>query len=112
MDQANAQPLARGTYRATISGVGLPGPIEERVGCRLVRLVDPASREGQSLVRTRQVSFIGPEGITLGRVDLVQARRMLELRLRSVLSDSGAAECAEAIREGLHRLRRAAPRRD
>jgi len=103
-------PLARGTFRATISGVGRPGPIEERLGWRLVRIVDPESKEGGRLLRDRQVTFIGPEGTALGRIDLDQARRMLKLRLLSVLAASGGGDGAEAIRDGLSRLRRAAPR--
>jgi hypothetical protein len=105
-----APPLARGTFRATISGVGRPGPIEERLGWRLVRIVDPASKEGGRLLRDRQVTFIGPEGTALGRVDLDQARRLLKLRLLSVLAACSGDDGAEAIRDGLVRLRRAAPR--
>jgi hypothetical protein len=100
----------RGTFRATITGVGRPGPIEERLGWRLVRIVDPASREGVTLLRGRQVTFIGPEGTTLGRVDLGQARRLLRLRLESVLAELSGDDGAEAIRDGLVRLRRAGPR--
>src|SRR5262245_6155001 len=101
---------SRGTFRATISGVGRPGPIEERLGWRLVRIVDPASREGVSLLRDRQVTVIGPEGPAFGRVDLDQARRLLRRRLESVLAERTGDEGAEAIRDGLVRLRRAGPR--
>jgi len=100
----------RGTFRATISGVGRPGPIEERLGWRLVRIVDPASREGTTLLRDRQVTFIGPEGTALGRVDLDQARRLLRDRLEAVLAERAGDDGAEAIRDGLVRLRRAALR--
>jgi hypothetical protein len=110
MDDGGVTPLARGTFRATITGVGRPGPIEERLGCRLVRIVDPASKEGATLLRDHQVTLIGPEGTALGRVNLDQARRLLELRLESVLAKLGRDDGAEAIREGLVRLRRAGPR--
>jgi len=103
-------PPARGTFRATITGIGRPGPIEERLGWRLVRIVDPESKEGAALLRTRQVTFIGPAGASLGRVDLGQARRLLRLRLQGLLADVGGDDGAEAIRDGLVRLRRAAPR--
>ena len=110
MDDGAVTPLARGTFRATITGVGRPGPIEERLGCRLVRIVDPASKEGATLLRDHQVTLIGPEGTALGRVNLDQARRLLERRLESVLAKLGGDDGAEAIREGLVRLRRAGPR--
>jgi hypothetical protein len=74
------------------------------------RTVDPESKEGGQLLRDRKVTFIGPEGTALGRVDLDQARRLLKLRLLSVLAASGGGDGAEAIRDGLVRLRRAAPR--
>jgi hypothetical protein len=109
MDEA-AAPLARGTFRATITGIGRPGPIEERLGWRLVRIVDPESKEGAALLRAGQVMLIGPQGAALGRVDLDQARRLLELRLEGLLADVGGDEGAEAIRDGLVRLRRAGPR--
>jgi hypothetical protein len=110
MDDGLDAPLARGTFRARISGVGLLGPIEERLGWRLVRIVDPGSKEGKTLVRTRQVTFIGPEGTALGRVDMHEARRLLEIRLRSALAELGRDEGAEALRDGLSRLRQPGPR--
>jgi hypothetical protein len=110
VDNGAERSLARGTFRATITGVGRPGPIEERLGCRLVRIVDPASKEGASLLREHRVTVIGPEGTTLGRVSLNQARRLLRLRLESVLAKLGSDDGAEAIRDGLVRLRRAGPR--
>jgi hypothetical protein len=98
--------FTRGTFRATITGVGRPGPIEERLGCRLVRIVDPASKEGVHLLRDRQVNVIGPEGTTLGRVDLDQARQLLKTRLEGVLATVARDDGAEAVRDGLARLRR------
>jgi hypothetical protein len=110
MLDGSAPPSARGTFRATITGVGRLGPIEERLGWRLVRIVDPASKEGATLLRDRQVVFIGPEGTALGQLDLDQAHRLLRLRLESVLASVYGGEGAEAIRDGLVRLRQAAPR--
>ena len=110
MADGAAPSLGRGTFRATISGVGRLGPIEERLGCRLVRIVDPDSKEGVTLLRDRQVTFIGPEGTPFGRVHLHQARRLLNLRLESVLAELPGDDGAEAIRDGLARLRRAGPR--
>ena len=81
MDDATTAPLLRGTFRATITGVGRPGPIEERVGRRLIRVVDPDSREGALLARSGSVLWLGPEGAALGRLDLRTVRRLLRERL-------------------------------
>jgi len=109
MSDSAVAPLARGTFRVTITGIGRPGPIEERLGRRLVRILDPESSEGAALLRAGQVLIIGPQGAALGRVDLEQARRALKLRLESLLADVGEDD-AEAIRDGLVRLRRSTPR--
>jgi hypothetical protein len=86
-------PLLRGTFRATISGVGRPGPIEERVGRRLIRVVDPSSRAGARHARAGPVTGGGPEGEALGRLDLASVRRLLHERLERRL-DAPAAELA------------------
>lgn len=86
-------PLLRGTFRATISGTGRPGPIEERVGRRLIRVVDPESREGALLARSGNVTWVGPEGQALGRLDLPSVRRLLHERLERRLG-APAAELA------------------
>lgn len=85
--------------------MGRVGPIEERVGRRLVRLVLPDSREGLVLLRSGRVSFVGPEGTCLGAKGLVEARRLLRLRLER-LAAAGVGEPADAAREGLDRLLR------
>lgn len=61
------------------------------------------------MLRDRQVNFIGPEGTALGRLDLDQARRLLRLRLENVLAEVHGDEGAEAVRDGLVRLRRTGP---
>jgi hypothetical protein len=97
------RPLARGTFRATITGVGGPGPIEERVGRRLIRVVDPDSREGASLARSGSVTWVGPEGESLGRLGLAAVRRLLHKRFERQIGAS-AGECTEVLRDGLARL--------
>ena len=57
------------------------------------------------------MTLIGPEGTALGRVDLDQARRLLSTRLEHALAELGGDDGAEAIRDGLVRLRRAGPAR-
>jgi hypothetical protein len=96
-------PLLRGTFRATISGVGRPGPIEERVGRRLIRVVDPSSREGASLARSGRILWVGPEGEALGRLDLDSVRRLLHERFERRL-DASRGEGLEILRDGLARL--------
>jgi hypothetical protein len=88
--------------RATLSGDGRPGPIEERIGRRLVRLVDPASDEGLALLRAGCVELIGPEGDLLGCLRPEEASRLLRERLERRLADPEAD--ATALREGLTRL--------
>lgn len=110
MAAASAQPLTRGTFRTTLSGVGRPGPIEERLGRRLIRIVSPDSKEGLQLLRSGCVTFLGPEGDALGCADLEAARRLLRQRLQERLSRVSGAEHAEIVRDGLARLRRGANR--
>ncbi len=94
---------ARGMRRrATLSGDGCYGPIEERIGRRLVRLVDPASEEGLRLLRSGTVEMIGPEGDPLGCLLPEEACRVLRERLERRLADPDAD--AHALREGLARL--------
>jgi hypothetical protein len=110
VDDPSALPLARGTFRATITGVGRPGPIEERLGRRLIRIVSPESKEGLDLLRSGRVVFLGPGGEALGCQGLRQARRLLRERLKSRLAELSGSESADAVRDGLLRLRRAGER--
>ena len=90
------------SLRVTLAGDGRPGPIEERIGRRLVRLLDPSSDEGIALLRSRCVELIGPEGEALGCLRPEEASRLLRARLERRLADPGAD--AAALREGLARL--------
>ena len=60
-------PIARRSpahrFRVALTGDGCPGPIEERIGRRLVRLVDPQSEEGQRLLDSEPIEWVGPDGI-------------------------------------------------
>jgi len=49
-------------FCGTLVGDGRPGPIEERIGRRLVRLVDPLSDEGVRLLAGGEVELVGPDG--------------------------------------------------
>jgi hypothetical protein len=110
VDELSAHPLARGTFRATITGVGRPGPIEERLGRRLIRIVSPESKEGLDLLRSGRVAFVGPGGEELECQGLREARRLLRQRLQMRLAALSGSENADVVRDGLVRLRRAGER--
>lgn len=95
--------------RATVSGDGSPGPIEERIGRKLVRLVDPGSAEGSQLLRAGRVELVGPGGERLGRIDVEEARRRLTQRLVERLESSEVLE-DDLLRDALYRLRASALR--
>ena len=90
--------------RATLSSDGRPGPIEQRIGRRLIRLVDPQTEEGLELLRSGDVDFVGPDGEMLGRVDPAEACRRLRKRLEKRIEDPEIEDDQEALREGLDRL--------
>jgi hypothetical protein len=90
--------------RATVSGDGRLGPIEERIGRRLIRLVDPRSEEGRSLLDAHSVDLLGPGGEHFGYVGPDEARRRLRERIEARLADPRFESDAEGLREGLRRL--------
>ena len=99
-----------GALRATLSGDGRVGPIEERIGRRLVRLVDPRSDEGRELLSAATVDLVGPGGERFGRIALDEARYRLRERVeRRLAGPDGDAE-SEALLEGLRRLDARLPR--
>jgi hypothetical protein len=92
----------RCALRATVTGDGRPGPIEARIGRRLVRVVSPLSEEGARLLESGEVEIVGPWGESFGRIEVREAWSRLAARLEACLAESGADE---TIREGLRRLR-------
>jgi hypothetical protein len=92
------------SLRVTLSGDGRPGPIEERLGRRLIRLVDPESEEGLALLRSGRVNLVGPGGEKFGCMHPTEACRRLRERLEKRLADPDAAEERDALRDGLNRL--------
>ena len=102
MDQTTSAPLS--LLRATLSSDGRPGPIEQRIGRRLIRLVDPQTEEGIRMLRSGDVDFVGPDGEMLGRVGPEEACRRLRRRLEKRLEDPEIEDDQEALREGLDRL--------
>lgn len=91
-------------YRAVLCGVGAGGPIEERLGRRIVGLVDPDSLEGRRLLRSGRVRFVGPEGDDLGVLTFEEAVGRLRRRLEERFADTSRPEDREALRDGLARL--------
>jgi hypothetical protein len=94
------------SHRATLAGDGHPGPVEERIGRRLLRLLDPLSAEALALGAAGRIQWIGPEGAPLGRVPAGAACAELKLRLERALAAAEAAPAAEraALTYGLARL--------
>ena len=59
MGEPSHAPVKGPTYRGTLSGDGRPGPIEVRLGRRLIRTIDPESLEGTRLLIAGVVDLIG-----------------------------------------------------
>jgi hypothetical protein len=92
-------------FKGTLSGDGRIGPIEERIGRKLVRLVDPESEEGVELLKNGGVELLGPEGDCLGCVTLGDAYRELISRLEERLEQIEHRSDRGDIEEGLGMLR-------
>ncbi len=95
-------------FRGTLRSDGDLGPIEERFGRRLMRLIDPHSEEASALLDAGRVELVGPDGDTLGATPLEQAYLKLERRLRAQLEQMDEeldsefrtlADCLERVRE-------------
>ena len=93
------------SLRAMLTGTGRAGPIEERWGRRLVRLVDPDSAEGRSLLDSGRVTLIGPEGESLGPIALETAWHRLRARLERTLEDPACdPDEGRGVREAIDAL--------
>jgi hypothetical protein len=105
MKRSSGQPVTNHRFRILLNGDGQPGPIEERVGRRLLRLIDPASEEGKLLIASAPMEWVGPDGTSLGRISARDAYtalvRRLERRLESAPDDGERRE----LRHGLDRVR-------
>jgi hypothetical protein len=104
MGEISASPGHAPVLRGTISGDGTPGPIEERMGRRLLRLVDPCSEEGERLLHAGLVDLVGPGGEKLGRIPMEDARLRLAARLQEWLLEAQESVEQELVRESLDRL--------
>ena len=87
-----------------LSADGLPGPIEERIGRRLLRLLSPESREGRDLLQAARVELIGPDSRSMGQIRLEEAVGQLRDRLARRLEDPDLLPERTAFREGMSRL--------
>ena len=97
-------PSATHRFRVVLNGDGCPGPIEERIGRRLVRLVDPESDEGRLLLETESIEWVGPDGDNLGRLSPQQAYETLFSRLERMLDGCADAQRRRDIEACLERL--------
>ena len=102
-------PIARRSpahrFRVALTGDGCPGPIEERIGRRLVRLVDPHSEEGQRLLDSEPIEWVGPDGNSLGQLSVQQAYDELFSRLERMLDERTEPTQRRNIESCLERLR-------
>jgi hypothetical protein len=92
------------SHRATLAGDGSPGPVEERIGRRLVRLLDPLGAEAAALSAQCRIDWIGPDGERLGRVPPEAACAELRRRLERALEAADAGVEQAVLRDGLRRL--------
>jgi hypothetical protein len=97
-------PVSAATFRGTLSGDGRPGPIEERLGRRLIRLIDPESDEGLNLLAEGKVDLLGPDGTRLGTIRAAEALKRLRIRLEERLAHRGAGPHGGELADGLDRL--------
>jgi hypothetical protein len=100
-----ARPLPASRFRVALNGDGCPGPIEERIGRRLVRLVDPQSEEGQRLLGTAPIEWVGPDGDSLGQLSVQQAYDELFSRLGRMLDEQPEPTQRRNIESCLERLK-------
>ena len=100
-----ARPLPARRFRVALTGDGCPGPIEERIGRRLVRLVDPQSEEGQRLLAAEPIEWVGPDGDSLGQLSVQQAYDQLFSRLERMLDERPEPTQRRNIESCLERLR-------
>lgn len=104
MGQPSHGSVSGATFRGTLSGDGRPGPIEERLGRRLIRLIDPESDEGSRLLCEGKVDLLGPDGTRLGTIRAADALRRLRNRLEQRLEHQAAPSEGEIAQYGLDRL--------
>ena len=79
---------AGGHFRGILESDGRCGPIEHRLGRRLLRLVEPDSEEGRALLAGGKVELISPEGESLGTVPPEKACAPLLERLDRSIEDA------------------------
>jgi len=104
MGQPFHEPTSGPTFRGTLSGDGRPGPIEERLGRRLIRLIDPESDEGVRLLSEGRVDLLGPDGTRLGMVRAADALRRLRQRLEQRMHGETAPFERDLAAHGIDRL--------
>jgi len=99
------RPATAHRFRVALNGDGCPGPIEERIGRRLVRLIDPRSEEGQRLLEAKPIEWVGPDGDSLGQLSVQQAYDELFSRLERMLDERPDPTQQRNIESCLERLK-------
>ena len=87
------------TYRGVLSADGHCGPIEHRVGRRLIRLIESNSTEGRRLLSKGQVELFSPEGASLGKSEIEKACRAHAKRLESTMEQAELRDEAPHLSE-------------
>jgi len=93
-------------FRCAFSGDGRPGPIEKRVGRRLLRLINADSDEGRELLLAGRVDLLGPDGDPLGTRCPREAYALLLARLERRIAAAEAGGMPRGLQDGRDRLRR------
>ena len=104
MGQPFHEPASGPTFRGTLSGDGRPGPIEKRLGRRLIRLINPESAEGVRLLSEGRVDLLGPDGTRMGTVRSADALRRLRQRREQRGHGEIAAFEKDLALQGIDRL--------
>lgn len=96
-DRVEAAPGGR--FRGLLQSDGRCGPIEHRLGRRLLRMIEPDSDEGRTLLREGRVELISPEGESLGTVSPEQAAAPLLERLERSIEDARGERAVADLEE-------------
>lgn len=97
--------LLRKSYTALICDDGTILPIEEKLGRRLLRTIDPASREGRELLRRDAILLTSAEGPTIAGLAIDEVLDRLSRRSGESLARHGKdRQSAQRSLDAKHRI--------